>query len=85
MWENWIKEQERKDMEEEIKLTGTFIDPRAVRKDENKADGKKKKNPKSDGPSAGPAASPSDPKSDPSGGDMPPGDADSLEKLFGKT
>ena len=44
LWERWIQEQERKDMEEEIKLTGTFISPRAVRKDENeddKRDGKK--------------------------------------------
>lgn len=42
LWERWIQEQERKDMEEEIKLTGTFISPRAVRKDEDEHDKKKK-------------------------------------------
>ena len=43
LWEKWIQEQERKDMEEEIELTGTFIDPRAVRKDEDADDKGKKK------------------------------------------
>ena len=72
MWENWIKEQEKKDMEEEIKLTGTFIDPRAVRKDEDddpKPNQKRPNNPK---------------KPDSDGGDNPPS-VDSLNKLFGQS
>lgn len=82
MWENWIKEQERKDMEEEIKLTGTFIDPRAVRKDEDMGDASKsKKKPKDSGPSSGPSA----PPKDPTDGDKPTGGIDSLEKLFGQS
>ncbi|KAI0563232.1 hypothetical protein FGB62_44g116 [Gracilaria domingensis] len=85
MWENWIKEQERKDMEEEIKLTGTFIDPRAVRKDEEKKDGKKRNKPKKDDSASGPSAGPSAPSKDPSDGDLPPGGIDSLEKLFGNS
>jgi hypothetical protein len=28
-WEKWMKEQEQKDIEEEIKMTGTYIDPGA--------------------------------------------------------
>ncbi len=49
LWERWIQEQERKDMEEEIKLTGTFISPRAVRKDENEDDKRSGKNGKKGG------------------------------------
>ncbi|CAN8072637.1 unnamed protein product [Agarophyton chilense] len=85
MWENWIKEQERKDMEEEIKLTGTFIDPRAVRKDDEKKNGNKRNKPKKDDSSSGPSAGPSAPSKDPSDGDVPPGGIDSLEKLFGNS
>lgn len=72
MWENWIKEQERKDMEEEIELTGKFIDPRAVRKDDegdNKKKGSAKKPPTGNKP----------------GDDYKQGDIESLEKLFGKS
>jgi hypothetical protein len=29
VWEKWMKDQEQKDIEEEIKLTGTYIDPGA--------------------------------------------------------
>lgn len=91
MWENWIKEQERKDMEEEIELTGTFIDPRAVRKDED--DNNKRKGPTSKTPGGGgsggsggdkPSGSGSASDSG-SGGDFKQGDVDSLEKLFGKS
>lgn len=84
MWENWIKEQERKDMEEEIELTGTFVDPRAVRKEDE------------DDKNAGPSAPPSTdgkPEKGPSGdadsgdpdADFKQGDLESLEKLFGKS
>lgn len=31
LWEKWMKEQEQKEIEKEIRLTGTFIDPRANR------------------------------------------------------
>lgn len=81
MWENWIKEQEKKDMEEEIKLTGKFVDPRAVRKDED--DDPKKKNtktPKKPSDSGGQG-----PSLDDQGGDFKQGDIESLEKLFGKS
>lgn len=78
MWENWIKEQEQKDMEEEIKLTGTFIDPRAIRKDENDEGGKPKKKDK-------PKTDPQGPSGEGEGGDVPPGGLDSLEKLFGSS
>lgn len=78
MWEEWIKEQEKKDMEEEIELTGTFIDPRAVRKDEDEDDkGKGKRK-----PTKGQGGDPSDPPSNP---DIPEGGIDSLEKLYGKS
>lgn len=44
LWERWIKEQEKKDMEDEIELTGTFIAPSAVRlAEEEEAAAKKKK------------------------------------------
>lgn len=79
MWENWIKEQEQKDMEEEIELTGTFIDPRAVRKDED--DNGKDKGTDSKKP-------PSGDKPDEGSGDgdlQQGGDIESLEKLFGKS
>lgn len=79
MWENWIREQERKDMAEEIELTGTFIDPRAVRKDEDD---------ESEGPSKGKGGK--DKGKDPTGSgegdkDVTQNDLDSLEKLFGKS
>lgn len=85
MWENWIKEQERKDMEEEIELTGTFIDPRAVRKDDEENPGK--------GPSKKPPGDGGKPGKGPSGSDFgkgsddewKQGDVESLEKLFGKS
>lgn len=77
MWENWIKEQEQKDMEEEIELTGTFIDPRAVRKEEDEEDKEEKDDKKTDkGPDPGPT----------SGDDQgPPDGLESLEKIFGKS
>lgn len=80
MWENWIKEQERKDMEEEIELTGKFIDPRAVRKDED--GGTSKGNPKNPPPKGD---KPSDSGASDQGDDYKPGDIESLEKLFGKS
>lgn len=83
MWENWIKEQEKKDMEEEIKLTGKFVDPRAVRKDEDDDPKKKKsstKTPKKPSDSGGQGPSLGD-----QGGDFKQGDIESLEKLFGKS
>lgn len=73
MWENWIQEQERKDMEEEIELTGTFIDPRAVRKDEDGEQGQGR------GKNKAPPKKGDDPDSPPAS------DRDSLEKLFGKS
>lgn len=81
MWERWIQEQEKKDMEEEIELTGTFIDPRAVRKDEDDS-GKGKKG-KGDG--KGPQGKGGDPNEPPSSPDYPKDGLDSLEKLFGKS
>jgi len=30
VWEKWMKDQEQKEIEEEIKLTGTYIDPSAA-------------------------------------------------------
>lgn len=85
MWENWIKEQERKDMEEEIELTGTFIDPRAVRKDDedNPGKGPAKKSPDGGKPGKGPSGSDSGKGSDQD--EWKPGDVESLEKLFGKS
>mmetsp|Transcript_6576 Transcript_6576/g.12771 ORF Transcript_6576/g.12771 Transcript_6576/m.12771 type:complete len:80 (+) Transcript_6576:485-724(+) len=29
VWEKWMNEQEQKDIEEEIEMTGTYIDPGA--------------------------------------------------------
>jgi hypothetical protein len=77
LWERWIVEQERKDREEEIELTGTFIDPRAVRKEEGGEDddAAKKKKGGGDGPDDSP----------PDADDLPPGGIDALEKLFGKS
>lgn len=81
MWERWIKEQEQKDMEEEIELTGTFIDPRAVRKDEDDTGGKDGKGkPQGQDPKSG-----GDPNDAPSSQDNPADGLDSLEKLFGKS
>lgn len=80
MWEKWIMEQEKKDMEEEIELTGTFIDPRAVRKDEDEDDSEKK-GAGDKGDDKGPSNDPKDPEDEPS---SPPGGLDSLEQLFGK-
>jgi hypothetical protein len=92
LWEKWIHEQEQKDMEEEIELTGTFIDPRAVRKDEDaEDDGKKKKKKKGgegpDGNSQSPSngSNGSDPDSSPPDSDLPTGGIDALERLFGKS
>ena len=80
LWERWIQEQERKDMEEEIELTGTFIDPRAVRKDDgedpNPKRGKNKPSPGKGGPNGD-----SGPQSRP--GDGSSGGIDALEKLLG--
>eukprot|EP00171_Calliarthron_tuberculosum_P005032 IDg5032t1 len=75
LWERWIQEQERKDMEEEIKLTGTFISPRAVRKDDEDDDNTKKGKGKGNG-------SPDDDGKPPVVGDSPPGGIQSLEKLL---
>lgn len=77
MWEKWIQEQEKKDMEEEIELTGTFIDPRAVRKDEDEDDGKKDGGKDKKGPTDEPKG-PQTPES-------PTGGIDNLEQLFGKS
>lgn len=96
LWENWIKEQERKDMEEEIELTGTFIDPRAVRKDEDGDKGKKKgqsgkpKDSNDDGPTMGPSkGTDGGPGNGPGAGDgdspVSPDSIDNLERLFGKS
>lgn len=89
MWENWIQEQEKKDMEEEIELTGTFVDPRAVRKAEDEDDDDENKNKKNSGPDAGtdPSADAGGPDGDtgPKGDDLPPDGLDALEKLFGKS
>lgn len=79
LWEKWIQEQERKDMEEEIELTGQFIDPRAVRKPEDEDDGGKGKK-GGDKPSGG-----DDGEGPPETDDLPPGGIDALEKLFGKS
>lgn len=85
MWEKWIQEQEKKDMEEEIELTGTFIDPRAVRKDEDD-DGKGKKGKgKSKGKDKGPQGKGGNPDEPPNSPDYPKDGLDSLEKLFGKS
>lgn len=85
MWEKWIQEQEQKDMEEEIELTGTFIDPRAVRKDEDD-DGSAKKGGSGKSDDKGPSGSTSDdPEVPPNSSDYPPDGLDSLEKLFGKS
>lgn len=78
LWEKWIQEQERKDMEEEIELTGTFIDPRAVRKPEDEDD-------ESDDPEAKGKNGSGDPDSPPETDDLPPGGLESLEKLYGKS
>lgn len=78
LWEKWIQEQERKDMEEEIELTGTFIDPRAVRKPEDEDDGgDDRKSKGKDGKG--------NPDSPPDTDDLPPGGIDALEKMFGKS
>ena len=56
MWERWMKEQEEKEIENEIKLTGTFIDPRADRipeGEEGKEEYKKKKKGKGKGKDEG--------------------------------
>lgn len=84
MWEKWIKEQEQKDMEEEIELTGTFIDPRAVRKDDEDNSGNRPNKSQDGGnnPGKGPDT---DSGSGPDGGDFKQGDLESLEKLFGKS
>lgn len=85
MWEQWIQEQEKKDMEEEIELTGTFIDPRAVRKDEDD-DGSANKGGSGKSDEKGPSdSSSSGPGDAPSGPDYPSDGLDSLEKLFGKS
>lgn len=74
LWERWIQEQERKDMEEEIELTGKFISPRAVRKDGDEGeDGGKGKGKDGKGSGDGP----------PVVGDSPPGGIEGLEKLLG--
>lgn len=78
LWEKWIQEQERKDMEEEIELTGTFIDPRAVRKAEDEDD-------ESDGTGSNGKDGDGGPDSPPETDDLPPGGIDALEKLFGKS
>jgi hypothetical protein len=78
LWEKWIQEQERKDMEEEIELTGTFIDPRAVRKAEDEDDDNNDSGGKG-------GKDDSDPDSPPETDDLPPGGIDALEKLFGKS
>lgn len=85
MWENWIKEQERKDMEEEIELTGTFIDPRAVRKDEDDESdtGKGKGKPSGKDPKSDDGGSTEGPPGDE--GYSPDGGLESLEKLFGQS
>lgn len=77
LWERWIQEQERKDMEEEIELTGTFISPRAVRKDDDEDDKKQRKG-KGKGSGGG-----DDDGKPPVVGDSPPGGIQSLEKLLG--
>lgn len=82
MWENWIREQEKKDMEEEIELTGTFIDPRAVRKPEDEDEDEKGKG--SEKKPAGDSPSGSGPENS-EGGDTTSGGIDSLEKLFGQS
>lgn len=87
LWERWIQEQEKKDMEEEIELTGTFIDPRAVRKDEDEDDTGKKgegeeKGEGDKGTSKGPEDKPKGPEDSP---DTSSGGLDSLEQLFGKS
>jgi hypothetical protein len=82
LWERWIQEQERKDMEEEIELTGIFIDPRAVRKEEDGEDDRKKgRNGKKDGPGDGGSGRPATPPDT----ELPPDDIDSLERMFGKS
>jgi hypothetical protein len=82
LWERWIQEQERKDMEEEIELTGIFIDPRAVRKEEDSdGDQKKGSNGNKDGPDPGGADNPDAPPDS----EMPPDSIDSLERMFGKS
>lgn len=86
MWENWIQEQEKKDMEEEIEMTGTFIDPRAVRKDEDDEDkGNKGKDKGKDKGNKGPQGKGGDPSEPPDSPDFPKDGLDSLEKLFGKS
>ena len=80
LWERWIQEQEKKDMEEEIELTGTFIDPRAVRKDEDEEDEGKKDGGKDKG--EGPEDQPKEPEGTP---ENPSGGIDNLEQLFGKS
>jgi hypothetical protein len=82
LWERWIQEQERKDMEEEIELTGIFIDPRAVRKEED-GDGDQKKG--SNGDKGGADPSGSDNPDAPPDSEMPPDSIDSLERMFGKS
>lgn len=69
LWEKWIQEQERKDMEEEISMTGTYISPRAVRKDEDGDDEKNGKDKKDD-------------DKPPVVGDSPPGGIDGLNRLL---
>lgn len=81
LWERWITEQEKKDMEEEIELTGTFIDPRAVRKDEDEDDSEKKGE-GDKGTDKGPSDEPKGPEDTPSD---PSDGLDSLEQLFGKS
>ncbi len=89
LWERWIQEQERKDMEEEIELTGKFISPRAVRKDDDEEDekgkGKKKKGDEEDdgGKIKGKGKNGGDDDKPPIIGDSPPGGIDALEKLLG--
>lgn len=96
LWENWIKEQERKDMEEEIELTGTFIDPRAVRKEESEEEDQKKDKKKNktngdeqDDEPRNKKKGPEDPGSgddSPSDDkDLPPDGIDALERLFGRS
>uniref|UniRef100_A0A7S1XFW7 Uncharacterized protein n=1 Tax=Compsopogon caeruleus TaxID=31354 RepID=A0A7S1XFW7_9RHOD len=82
-WELWMKEQERRDEEEEIRMTGQFIDPRAERIDDDNNNDPKDQNggsksddkpgPQPEGP-AGQDASPSSAKDD---------GLDALEKLLG--
>lgn len=89
LWEKWIQEQERKDKEEEIELTGQFIDPRAVRKEEDDGDtdGKQERKKKGDNGGGNPTSGieGGGDGTPPTTDDLPPGGIDALEKLFGNS